>query len=193
MRQILTMKLQDLSSERDFLKDSLAALKEARLLDEEGFDVERARYEREVEEARERVEVKEVVIEKVVEVEVEGAREGAEAAIVQALKEELRDRDVEVQKLRKKVKGVERELDARRERVHNDENAVGGAGGEAAAAWTKLKPSDRRAGEDNPWEAARRRGRGGGSTVIDSNLDNIERAERLERAFGQISMKLQQN
>lgn len=194
-RQLLKMKLKDVVSERDFLKESLAALKEARILDEEGFEVERARFERELVEARENVEVKEVVVEKIVEVEAEGEAEGeraqGEAALVQALKEELRDRDVEVQKLRKKVKGIERELDARGERGYNDENAAGGGG---AAAWTKLKPSARTGGrgdgENNPWEAARSRGRGGGF-VVDTTLDNIQRAERLERAFGQISMKLQ--
>ena len=131
------------------------------------------------------MEIKEVIIEKVVEVEKLVGDEGeqGDVAMVEALKEELRERDVEVQRLRKKVKAVERELDSRN--YDYDENTH---------RWTKLKPSDRRSGaghRDNAWESARlKSSRAVGNIDIDRGFDDIRRAEQLERAFGAISDKL---
>ncbi|GMH67930.1 hypothetical protein TL16_g04801 [Triparma laevis f. inornata] len=181
-RGLLEIQLKDCLSERNYLKKALEAVKESKLLDNEGWDSERGRLEKEIEEMKKEARVvvekkkKEVVVEGVKEVG--GEKEGGGGGMVLALKAELREKDVEVQRLRKKMKGVEdrENLNVNRERVR-----------EMNEGWKTLKP---RGGGRDVWQEARQRKENNKLGVREERDERARRVEELERAFGSISKKL---
>jgi hypothetical protein len=144
--------------------------------------------------------------EKIVYVEKEGGRlqDGASGAMITALKTELGERDTEVQKLRKRMKALNGGMGgddnvAKWRREREKENGRNGRSGRSGRSWG----DDDEEEEVEEWKTIeprkpRRMGLGGfrheaREDPQDLMKENVERAKKLERAFGDLSKRLTQD
>ena len=191
--QVLRAKADDATSERDYLVTSIQATEERLQLEKKAAEREIGRLEEELKEVERRhpeVEVLERIVEVERVVEVEKFVGGGGEVMIEALKSELAERDIQLQKLKKEVKG------------NNKENQAA-TGYENRAAWKNIQP--RRVRAEGTRRSRRRRkveeecssesnssdsdSSGEGRRVAGAR-QNARKAKEISRAFGKLSKRL---